>query len=193
MTLDELLALLPDNTTGEIDAADLRTVVTELFNATAAVQTEADSTLTMANANAAAVAEFAVTTDARIDALEEATGRTRTASGVWRLNTTPGAAPSDGQVSTDTAAFTDATWLRFAAVDRNATDLTGALSRAALVSMQDKDNSANWAKWQVSGAVTQVGTAWEIPVTLTDSSGVLSVQAAPSTNDLVAVITWLAP
>jgi hypothetical protein len=33
MTLDELLALLPDNTSGEITAADLRTIVTELYNA----------------------------------------------------------------------------------------------------------------------------------------------------------------
>jgi hypothetical protein len=31
-TLDELLALLPDNTTGKIDAADLRTIVTELWD-----------------------------------------------------------------------------------------------------------------------------------------------------------------
>jgi|SRR5262245_10127514 len=33
MTLDELLALLPDNTTGEISAADLRTVVSDLYDA----------------------------------------------------------------------------------------------------------------------------------------------------------------
>jgi hypothetical protein len=33
MTLTDLLALLPDNTTGEISAADMRTIVTELFNA----------------------------------------------------------------------------------------------------------------------------------------------------------------
>lgn len=33
MTLQELLALLPDNTTGDIGADDLRTIVTELFNA----------------------------------------------------------------------------------------------------------------------------------------------------------------
>ena len=32
MTLDDLLALLPDNSTGEIDAADLRAIVTELWN-----------------------------------------------------------------------------------------------------------------------------------------------------------------
>jgi len=33
MTLDELLALLPDNDTGEISAADLRTIVTDLYHA----------------------------------------------------------------------------------------------------------------------------------------------------------------
>lgn len=38
MTLDELLALLADNDTGDIDAADLRTCVTELWNYTAKVQ-----------------------------------------------------------------------------------------------------------------------------------------------------------
>lgn len=32
MTLQELLDLLPDNTSGEIDAVDLRTIVTELWN-----------------------------------------------------------------------------------------------------------------------------------------------------------------
>lgn len=34
MTLDELLALLPDNDTGAIDASDLRTIVTELYTRT---------------------------------------------------------------------------------------------------------------------------------------------------------------
>ena len=32
MTLDELLALLPDNTTGAISPADMRQIVTELYN-----------------------------------------------------------------------------------------------------------------------------------------------------------------
>jgi hypothetical protein len=36
VTLDDLLALLPDNDTGAIDAADLRTIVTELWQQTAA-------------------------------------------------------------------------------------------------------------------------------------------------------------
>jgi hypothetical protein len=38
MTLSELLALLPDNTTGQIGADDMRTITTELFNAIQAVQ-----------------------------------------------------------------------------------------------------------------------------------------------------------
>lgn len=33
-TLAELLALLPDNTTGEIDAADMREIVTALWEST---------------------------------------------------------------------------------------------------------------------------------------------------------------
>jgi hypothetical protein len=32
MTLSDLLALLPDNTSGEISPADMRTIVTELYN-----------------------------------------------------------------------------------------------------------------------------------------------------------------
>ena len=38
MTLEELLALLPDNTTGQITAADLRAVVTELYNRIVALE-----------------------------------------------------------------------------------------------------------------------------------------------------------
>jgi hypothetical protein len=33
MTLNQILALLPDNTTGQISAADLRSIITEIFNA----------------------------------------------------------------------------------------------------------------------------------------------------------------
>jgi hypothetical protein len=39
-TLEELLALLPDNTTGAIDAADLRTIVTDLYTTSAALLDE---------------------------------------------------------------------------------------------------------------------------------------------------------
>jgi len=39
MNLDEMLALLPDNNSGEIDAADLRAIVTQLFNDTADTNT----------------------------------------------------------------------------------------------------------------------------------------------------------
>jgi len=40
MTLAELLALLPDNDTGEISASDMRTIITELFNDTAQVASD---------------------------------------------------------------------------------------------------------------------------------------------------------
>ena len=45
-TLDDLLALLPDNTTGDIDAADLREVVSALYARTPYVgQVASDGTL----------------------------------------------------------------------------------------------------------------------------------------------------
>lgn len=45
-TLDDLLALLPDNTTGEIDAADLRDVISALYARTPYVgQVASDGTL----------------------------------------------------------------------------------------------------------------------------------------------------
>src|SRR5262245_60262982 len=108
MTLDELLALLPDNTTGEIDAADLRTIVTELFNKTAAVQTEADANSASIVNVEGAVGDWAATTNARIDALE-AQSNTHSIAGVYRLTATPGADPNDGNLSTDTGALNTAT------------------------------------------------------------------------------------
>lgn len=39
-TLEELLALLPDNETGQISAADMRTIVTELYNQSAEPEPE---------------------------------------------------------------------------------------------------------------------------------------------------------
>lgn len=46
MTLEELLALLPDNTRGDIGADDMRTVVTDLFNRDVALGSALDSTNT---------------------------------------------------------------------------------------------------------------------------------------------------
>lgn len=185
MTLAELLALLPDNTTGDIDAADLRTIVTELFNTTAALQAEADLTVTNMNTLTSELENWAATTNARIDALEQATASGHTVSGVYRLNSTPSGDPATGQVTTNTGALDTAASIRVAATDRGGTDLTNVLNKATKVSVQDKDNSANWAKWDVTGITAPSLGDFDLAVTLTGSAGVLS----GSNNDLVFVFT----
>lgn len=62
--LDDMLALLPDNTAGDIGADDLRTIVTDLYNQSVAVQAASqplDSDLT-------AIAALTATTDSIIQA-----------------------------------------------------------------------------------------------------------------------------
>ena len=172
MTLDEMLALLPDNQTGDIDAADLRTIVTELFNDTAALQT--------------AVGNWATTTNARIDALEDATASGRTVAGVYRLDVTPSGDPGNGQVTTNSGALVSAVSLRFAAVDRGGVDLSNALNRATKVAVQDKDNSQNWATWDVTGITTPSLGDFDLAVTLTGNAGTL---IGGGNNDLVFVFT----
>lgn len=54
-SLDDLLALLPDNNTGEISAADLRTVVTGLWNRVIVGGLQSDGTLVGAPAGWSAV------------------------------------------------------------------------------------------------------------------------------------------
>src|SRR5262245_52811150 len=105
MTLAELLALLPDNNTGDIDAADLRTIVTELFDNTATVLAEAQ-------ANTGQI----VNNDARLDALENQApgGGGATVAGRWQINPIANDTPGGMQVSASSGVWTDATWLRFA-------------------------------------------------------------------------------
>lgn len=67
--LDDLLARLPDNNTGAIDADDLRYIVTELYNYTATVQTTLnDVVVTGLPAAQAAISDL----DDRVTALEGA-------------------------------------------------------------------------------------------------------------------------
>jgi len=181
-TLQDLLDLLPDNSTGDIDAADLRTVVTDLWNQTVGVETEVTG-------NADAVALWAATTNARIDALEEATGGDRTVSAVYRLDAAPSGDPSGGEVTTNTGALATASSLRFAALDRNGVDLTNLFaSGVTKVSAQDKDNASNWAKWTVAGAATSPSMGdFDLAVTLVSSAGTLT---AGQNNDLVFVFSY---
>src|SRR5262245_24638996 len=96
----------------------MRTIVTELWNQTAAVQGEADANAASIGTTREEVSEWAATTNARLNALEQATG-TRSAAGVYRLDVAPGGDPGNGEVCTSTGALdSQAQWLRFAALSR---------------------------------------------------------------------------
>lgn|GEM_PF-2518769 len=67
MNLDDMLALLPDNTTGQISADDLRQIVTGLWDYTASVQSTLNEVVvTAVPAVQAAIDEL----DVRVTALE---------------------------------------------------------------------------------------------------------------------------
>lgn len=67
MNLDDMLALLPDNTTGQISADDLRQIVTGLWDYTASVQSTLNEVVvTGVPAVQAAIDEL----DVRVTALE---------------------------------------------------------------------------------------------------------------------------
>lgn len=162
-TLDDLLALLPDNSTGDISAADLRAVVTGVWNAGADVE-------------------------ARVVALETA-GGTVSVTGVWRVRSdTGGAVPTGGEVTSDTGNFATATWLRFDDADDNGQDLTTALLAASTLYGQDYKDSANFVRYLVTDAV-DLGDFVELAVTVDTADGVLS----PGWTDAVFVITTGAP
>lgn len=145
MTLDEALALLPDNTTGQISASDLRDIVTAMWGTDDALS-------------------------ARIGVLEAA-GDLHTIVGVWQVNQTVGAAPSTGQVTKDQAAFSSVNWLRFTETDVEGTDLGTALLQASVIYMQMRTDRTKWVRYDVSGTPTDAGTYIQVPVTYDASNG----------------------
>lgn len=148
-TLDELLALLPDNDTGEIDAVDLRTIVTELWNQGADIA-------------------------ARVSALEASSGGgdgTITANGRWQYNSQSGAVPGGMQVTADSGELALATWLRFAKFDQNNNDMTLALMGATTVFAQQQADSGSWARYTVNGSPTDGGSYVQVPVQYVTGDG----------------------
>lgn len=152
MTLDEMLALLPDNTTGAISAADIRTIVTELFNYTAEVE-------------------------ARVGAIE--TGSTGGGGGSdtisvaarWQIQNVPDFHPADGQVGCDTGSFSTASVLRFGRFDKASQDMLTVLLAATAIYGQQWDVAGNWISWDVSGTPTLVNNYIEVPVTFLKGAG----------------------
>lgn len=148
MTLDELLALLPDNTTGEIDAADLRTIVTELWSQGADIEARV----------------------AFIEAEGGSGGTAPSVTGVWQI--AAGGTPGGQQVASDTDDFSTTTSLRFDSFDQSNTDMTTVLNNAVSIFAQQQSDAGNWARYTVSGEPTVNGSYVEVPVTVDDFGGV---------------------
>lgn len=151
-TLDDLLALLPDNDTGEIDAADLRTIVTAIWG-------EAATGFAVSQSGYQSL-------DARLIALEtNPESPTVTVSGRWQINNQAGATPGGQQVTCNDGAFGDATtWLRFATQSQQNVDMTYALSTCISIYMQQESNANAWVRFEVIGTATINAGYVQIPV-----------------------------
>ena len=143
--LDDLLALLPDNTSGAIDAADLREIVSTIW-------------------------EHGSIVEARVSALESNNTGTGSVSitGVWNLSSSAGAVPSAKSMTCDTGDFTTASWLRFAVPDKNGVDLTAAITGATRIFGQQKKDSRTWVNLNVTGLATSAGSYVEVPVNVVE-------------------------
>lgn len=150
MTLDELLALLPDNNTGAIDAADLRTIVTELWNDGAKIE-------------------------ARVSALEVDSGggsdSSISVSGIWQVNPQVDATPGGKQVTSDTALWTNTTLLRFDDHDQDNMDQSTVLLSATEIFMQQEQNAENWVRYAATGGGSHPAGYVEVPVTFLNGGG----------------------
>lgn len=160
MTLDELLALLPDNTTGEISAADFRTIVTELYN-----RDEEQN--------------------GRLTALESSAGEIAF-SGIWQYNPQVGSVPQAMQVSLNASPITQATWARFWFTDLNNKDMRNFLLTASKIYVQQESDGANWAYYNVTGAATDLGNYIEVPIEVSSAYG---SSMASQWQRVLAVIT----
>lgn len=168
-TLEELLALLPDNSTGEISAADLREIVTQQW------------------ANDEALL-------ARVAALEathagETGGDQFSVTGVWQVNPIAGSTPQGAQMSGNTSTLSTATILKFAALDKLNQDSTAALMASTAIFAQMKMNSSNWVTFDVSGTPSVAGGIVTVPVTVQGSSGVAGAAAWQDASVVVNVQT----
>jgi 3D (Asp-Asp-Asp) domain-containing protein len=143
--LDDLLALLPDNSTGEISAADLRAVISGIWEEGAIVA-------------------------ARVSALEQ-TGGSGTGvisiTGSWGINTNPDATPGTKTVACDTGNFSTASVLKISKTDKDLTDLTAAIIGANRIFAQQKKDSTSWVDYTVTGAATDNGSWISVPVSVT--------------------------
>lgn len=145
---DELLALFPDNSTGEISAADMREAMTIIAN--------------LGQGN-----------QARITALEQQVPTVGVSvSGVWQINPTPASAPGPAEVTCDTGLFGTASYINFDKHASGGIDFSSILANAVSIYVQQKNNGDNWVRYTVNGPVIDGGTYTQVTVTIEDSHGV---------------------
>lgn len=144
-TLDDLLALLPDNSTGDIAPENLRTITTELWNRIDAAEL-------------------------RIGQLENTNDHVNV-TGYWQVNPQSGAVPGGKQVTCDTGSFSTAHWLRFDPVDQTNTDLSAFLLSCVGIFAQQKSNAAQWVRYTAQPGAVRVGAYVQVPVTVIGAGG----------------------
>jgi len=96
--------------------------------------------------------------------------------GVWTYDTaTTAVDPGAGRVRTNAATGALSTAIYISQTTVNAIDaafVLGALATGDLIAVQEADNGANWARFEVSGAPTDNGAWFTIPVTYKESAGI---------------------
>lgn len=145
MDLEEMLALLVDNTSGDISAADMRTIVTGLYDNTAALS-------------------------AKVDSIEQGS-EWIAVSGEWMFNPIAAAEPAGPQFTSDLGSLPGASWLRFAEIDYDDKDLAWALTVCTSIYIQSKAEALQWIRYGVSATPTDAGTYVQIPVSQEAGAG----------------------
>lgn len=106
----------------------------------------------------------------------------------YKFDTATSAPPASGTIRLNNATPSSATMLWIHNITNGGTDIRRYLEQIAVGSklvIQDRDNSANYADYQVAGALTDNTTYWAIPVTYLASGGTLANNA----RLLFAVVT----
>ena len=107
-------------------------------------------------------------------------------SGIWSFVTnTTMADPGSGNMRANSSTWASITQLAFSKIDNNGFDRTPILSSLQTgdtLIVQDKSNSANWAKATISAAVTNNSSWFLLPVTMTSAAG-----TSPNNNSPMVV------
>ena len=113
---------------------------------------------------------------------------TATTEGEWRFDATSTtmADPGSGKLRINTALFSSATAIALNSTGASGTDAANflrTLQTADSIYLQDKNNAANWVRYNISATPTNSSTWFQIPVTFVNGGG-----TAPTNNSLLTVV-----